>query len=122
MKQNGIVEECQVRFEQLRSFLSLSHPYLDEEYFVSSSISGLEELIRLIVKMLFPTTVGQAVEQARLHELSMETFARRHWLSSKNNREKHNTRGGVITGVIIHNGREEDPSEGLFNLLHSPGI
>lgn len=54
LKQNGTVEEYQTRFEELRSLLSLSHPYLDEEYFVSSFISGLEELIRLAVKMLYP--------------------------------------------------------------------
>ena len=56
-------------------------------------VNGLEELIRPTIKMLFPTTVAQAAKQARLHELSMETFARRHRLSYKNNREEHNIGG-----------------------------
>ena len=43
LKQKGSVEEYQVRFDELRSLLSLSHPCLDEAYFVSSFISGLDD-------------------------------------------------------------------------------
>jgi len=88
LKQKGTLEEYQVRFKELRSLLSLSHPFLDGAYFVSSFISGLDELIRPTVKMLYPTIVGQAVEQARLHELSLETLAKRHRLSFKGSREE----------------------------------
>lgn len=45
LRQQGIVEEYQVRFEELRSLLSLSHPSLDEAYFVSSFISRLHDPI-----------------------------------------------------------------------------
>ena len=83
LKLKGTVEEFQVRFEELRSLLSLSHPSLDEAYFALSFISGLDDLIRPTVKMLYPTSIGQAAEQARLHELSLEAFAKRHRLSLK---------------------------------------
>lgn len=81
LKQKGIIEEYQVRFEELRSLLSLSHPSLDEAYFVSSFICGLDDQIRSTVKMLYPTLVGQATEQAYLHEMALEAFAKKHRLS-----------------------------------------
>ena len=82
------MEKYQVRFEELWSLLSLAHPSLDESYFVSSFINRLDDLTRLTVKMLYLTSVGQATKQARLHKLSLETFAKRHRLSAKGGREE----------------------------------
>ena len=45
LKQRGMVEEYQVRFEELRSLLSLAHLSLDEGYFMSDFINGLDDLI-----------------------------------------------------------------------------
>ena len=50
--------------------ISHAHPTLDEHYFVSSFLNGLNEELRLTVKMLQPTIVRQAAEKARLHEIS----------------------------------------------------
>lgn len=90
LKQRGTMEayHYQVRFEELRSLLSLAHPSLDESYFVFSFINELDDLIRPTVKMLNSTSVRQAAEQAHLHKLSLETFAKRHKLSAKGNREE----------------------------------
>lgn len=68
LKQKGTVEEYQVRFEELRSLLSLSHPSMDKAYFVSNFMSGVDDQICPMVKMLYPTSVGQVVERAHLHK------------------------------------------------------
>jgi len=57
LKQEGSVEDYQIRFEELRSLLNLSHPAPDEPYFVSSFISGLSDELRPTVKILQPATI-----------------------------------------------------------------
>lgn len=56
---------------------------LDEQYFLSSFLSGLNDELRPMVKMLQPTTIRQAAEKARLHELSLEAFTRKHTLTKR---------------------------------------
>ena len=57
LKQDGSVIEYQIRFEELRSLMMNAHPTLIEHYFVSSFISGLNDELRPIVKMMQPATV-----------------------------------------------------------------
>lgn len=77
LRQKGTVEEYLIRFEELRALLTISQPMLDEAYFVSSFVSGLDDQLRLMVKMLQPTTVKQAAENAQLQEMALEAFARK---------------------------------------------
>lgn len=41
MKQNGSMQEYQLKFEELKSLMLCRNPYTIEDYFVSSFISGL---------------------------------------------------------------------------------
>jgi len=66
------------RFEKLRALVLKFHPTLTESYFVSSFISGLDNALRPIVKMMCPVKVEQAVERARLHETTLEAISRKH--------------------------------------------
>ena len=59
---------------------------LDEQYFVSSFLSGLNDELRPMVKMLQPAIVRQATEKARLHELSLDAFTQKQGLSQKRSR------------------------------------
>ena len=52
LKQERSVLNYQIKFEELKSLMIVSHPTLTEAYFVSSFISGLNEELRPIVKML----------------------------------------------------------------------
>ena len=54
LKQTRSVESYQVRFEELRSLLIQHNPHLSETYFVSSYLSGLNEELRPMVKVLRP--------------------------------------------------------------------
>ena len=50
---------------------------------MSSFLSGLNDELRSMVKMLQLVTVRQTVEKARLHELSLDAFAKKHRLSQR---------------------------------------
>lgn len=83
LKQEGSVMEYQVRFEELKSLMLNSHPTLTEAFFVSRLISGLNEELWSMVKMMYPVTVKQAAEKARLQELALEAIFRKHKLQPK---------------------------------------
>jgi len=53
---------------------------LDELYFVSSFISGLNDELRPTVKMLQPNIIKQAAEKARLQELTLKAIAKKYTL------------------------------------------
>jgi len=57
LKQIGVVQIYQLKFEELRSLMMVHYPHLLEEYFVSSFISGLMDEVRPMVKMMQPATV-----------------------------------------------------------------
>ena len=61
-----------------------SHLTLNESYFVSKFINGLDDALRLSVKMFCPTMMEQAVKKARLQELALEAIYRKHGLPSEN--------------------------------------
>lgn len=54
LKQLGSVETYQKCFEELRSYMIQHNPYLTEAYFVSSYLSGLNDELRPMVKVLRP--------------------------------------------------------------------
>jgi len=70
LKQEGIVQTYQLKFEELRSLMMVHNPHLTEGYFVSSFISSLGDEVRLMVKMMQPQTIKQTTESAQLQELT----------------------------------------------------
>lgn len=51
-------------FEDLKSLMLTENPYMTETYSVSSFISGLQEDLKSMVRLLKPTTLLAAFEQA----------------------------------------------------------
>ncbi|KAL4325335.1 hypothetical protein GQ457_11G021080 [Hibiscus cannabinus] len=70
--QKTSVEEYQTKFEELQPQMLQINPSLDEEYFVSSFISGLKDELKHRVKVHEPRTVTDAFRKAMLYELSLE--------------------------------------------------
>ena len=83
LKQEETVVEYQARFEELRSMVSIVQPGLTEQYLVSIFISGLREELRSMVKIMTPTFVKQAMERARLQELTLEAIFKKHKIPYK---------------------------------------
>lgn len=77
LKQTDSVETYQVRFEELRSLMLQHNPHLSETYFVSNYLSGLNEELRPMVKVLRPQMMEQATENARLQELAVEALLKK---------------------------------------------
>ncbi|KAL4310801.1 hypothetical protein GQ457_01G015560 [Hibiscus cannabinus] len=75
--QKTSVEEYQTKFEELQPLMLQINPSLDEEYFVSSFISGLKDELKHRVKVHEPRTVTDAFRKAMLYELSLEIDAKR---------------------------------------------
>lgn len=57
LQQEGSVMDYLVKFEELKSSMIIYHLTLNEAYFVSSLISGLNEELRPTMKMMQPTRV-----------------------------------------------------------------
>ena len=55
-----------------------AHPTLTEDYFISSFINGLNDELRVVVKMMQHVTIKQAIEKARLQEMALEAIFKRH--------------------------------------------
>ena len=66
LRQNGYVHEYQLKFEELKSLMLNTNPYMIEEYFVLSFISGLSDDLRSMVKMMRPRSVQEAAGDALL--------------------------------------------------------
>ena len=66
LRQSGKVKEYQERFEELKTHMMIRNQHLDEEYFVSSFISGLKDEIKTMIKMVKPATLSEAFELAAL--------------------------------------------------------
>lgn len=62
------MREYQERFEKSRSLMLCRDPRLPESYFISSFISGVKEKVKLLLKMMRPTTFLEAFEVAALQE------------------------------------------------------
>ncbi|EEF36539.1 conserved hypothetical protein [Ricinus communis] len=85
IQQVGSVINYQERFEELRSLMLKYNPMPDESYFMSSFVSGLNEEIRSMVKLLKLATLSQAYERAKLYEKSIEAMFKRHKFLPKTN-------------------------------------
>lgn len=74
MRQEGIVEDYQDKFEDIRVRMERFVPVLDEYYFLSGFIGGLRDEIRPMVRMLRPTNLAHAFEIARLQEPLLQSY------------------------------------------------
>jgi hypothetical protein len=77
------VKEYVERFEELKSLMNSLNPSLPESYYVSSFISGLREDINPMLKILRPTTLMQAFEQAKWQEESNNAMDKRSLFSPR---------------------------------------
>ena len=76
LKQDGTVQEYQLRFEELKSLILSRNPFMTEEYFVSRFVGRLNDEIRSAIKMFKPQNV-QGAEEASLQELTMEALMKK---------------------------------------------
>ncbi|KAL4384039.1 hypothetical protein GQ457_15G021620 [Hibiscus cannabinus] len=83
LSQKSTVEEYQEKFEELKPFMIQQNASLDENYFVSSFISGLKEELKHRVKAHRPKTVDEAYRLAKLNELAIEYDIKRQRSFSK---------------------------------------
>ncbi|KAL4378560.1 hypothetical protein GQ457_02G035680 [Hibiscus cannabinus] len=70
--QKGSVDDYQEKFEELKPYMLQHNPHLDEDYFVSSFVSGIKEEIKHRVRVHEPKSLKEASRQAKLHELAMK--------------------------------------------------
>ncbi|XP_071926216.1 uncharacterized protein [Coffea arabica] len=68
LQQDGSVEEYQEKFEELKSLMLIKNRNLDENYFISSFISGLYEEIKPMIRMLKPDTLTETFELSQWQE------------------------------------------------------
>ena len=66
LKQNGSTMDYNVKFEEFKALLLNSYLTLNESYFVSRFINGLNDTLRPMVKMMCHAMVQQATKKARL--------------------------------------------------------
>ena len=66
LRQMGTMHEYQLKFEELKSLMLNKNPYMTEEYFVLNFISGLNDDLRSMVKMMRLRLVQEATEDALL--------------------------------------------------------
>ena len=90
--QDKSVDDYIERFEELRSVMSALNSSLTEFYYVSSFINGLKEDIKPMLKILKPSNVLMAFEQAR-------------WQEESNNALTRRSRPVQRSGTIFNNGR-----------------
>nr|CAD1820206.1 unnamed protein product [Ananas comosus var. bracteatus] len=84
LTQQGTVEDYQEQFEYLRSRLLQTASQFAPEYFLSSFLSGLKEELRSAVKMMYPRSLTQAFEIARLQEQNMAAMLKKSRMWVKN--------------------------------------
>lgn len=77
LKQGGTVHKYQLKFEELKSLMLHKNPYLTDEYFVLSFISGMSNDLRSMVKMTRLRLVQEAVEDALLQEFIVEALMKK---------------------------------------------
>ncbi len=68
IRQEGTIEEYQDRFKDVRIRLERVMPNLGEAYFLSVFMDGLKDDIRLVVRMMKPSTLSHAFEIAKFKE------------------------------------------------------
>ncbi|XP_020104448.1 uncharacterized protein LOC109721311 [Ananas comosus] len=85
LTQQGTVEDYQEQFEYLRSRLLQTSSQFSPDYFLSSFLSGLKEELKSAVKMMYPKSLNQAFELARLQEQNIAAMMRKNkvWLRTQ---------------------------------------
>ena len=89
------------------------NPYMTEEYFVSNFISGLNDDLRSMVKMMRPRSVQEVAEDALLQELTVEALMKKQRgqsrginlgmvLSRERMQSKKNFRGGTWVRYVAN--------------------
>lgn len=94
LKQMGSVDEYIQKFEELKSYMTQRNRHLDEDYFVKSFISGLKEDVRVMVEMLLPNTLNQAIFMARKQEVQLESLSRHYKGTVRSNPMTFKQKGG----------------------------
>jgi hypothetical protein len=95
--QDRSVDDYIERFEELRSLMNALNPSLTESYYISSFISGLKEDIKSMLKILKPSNVLMAFEQATWQEESNNALTKRTRSVQRSNTIFNN--GGVISSA-----------------------
>ncbi|XP_027088762.1 uncharacterized protein [Coffea arabica] len=72
LQQLGNMEDYQEKFEELKALMLIKNRNLDENYFISSFISGLKEEIKPMIKMLKPVTLTEAFELSQWQEYALK--------------------------------------------------
>lgn len=71
LKQTTTVTDYEDRFEELRALVVHKNKGFNEEYFLSSFISGLKDSIKLSVRMFRPATLADAIYLAKKEETKL---------------------------------------------------
>lgn len=79
LKQTTTLTEYEDRFEELRTMVIHKNKEFDEEYFLSSFISGLKESIKMAVRMFRPSTLADAVFLSKQEESTVFKSANYYW-------------------------------------------
>ncbi|XP_027124419.1 uncharacterized protein [Coffea arabica] len=91
LQQGGSVREYQEQFEELKPLMLIKNRNLDENYFISSFISGLKEEIKPMLRMLKPATLTEAFELSQWQEYSLK-------VQNKNSKQTGEGRFGFSRG------------------------
>lgn len=83
LQQSSTVMAYQEKFEELRAIVLLKNPGLTESYLVSNYLSGLQEELKVLVKMHKPQTLQEAFEIARWQEKALEVIFKKNLTSSR---------------------------------------
>lgn len=92
LQQDGTLEEYKEKFKEHKSFMSHSYKALNEEYYLKSFISGLEEEFQDLVIVQRPMTISQAFTIAKLQESMVEKMK----ASSRTSRESYQNPQSLI--------------------------
>ncbi|KAL4351578.1 hypothetical protein GQ457_06G012930 [Hibiscus cannabinus] len=95
--QKSTVEEYQERFEELQPFMLQNNAHLEEDYFISSFISGLKEELKHKVKVHEPKTLPDACRKEKLYGLAAEIENKKYRFSYKANNTSNSSVGQKMT-------------------------
>ncbi|KAL4313107.1 hypothetical protein GQ457_01G008060 [Hibiscus cannabinus] len=99
--QKSTVDEYQERFEELQPFMLQHNAHLEEDYFISSFISGLKEELKHKVKVHEPKTLADACRKAKLYELATEIEAKKYRYNYKGNNMGNSSMGQRINSIPV---------------------
>lgn len=85
LTQTGSVDSYITQFEELRGFMMSRHSIHTEEFYLASFWSGLRADIQQALYIYRPTTLQEAINKAREHEIFIEMLEKRVMLFPKGN-------------------------------------